>query len=93
LPAVFSEMALDTDEMRPVKRALHTILSGHEPYPAVIVDREWEIVASNRPAQGLLQGVSEELVAPPANALRITLHPRTAWPLASSTSVSGATTC
>jgi hypothetical protein len=72
---VFSEMALDTDEMRPVKRALDAILSGHEPYPAVIIDREWEIVASNRPAPGLLQGVSEELVAPPANALRITLHP------------------
>jgi transcriptional regulator with XRE-family HTH domain len=72
---LFSEMALDTDEMRPVRRALDAILTGHEPYPAVIVDREWEIIASNRPAQGLLEGVSEDLVAPPANALRITLHP------------------
>jgi transcriptional regulator with XRE-family HTH domain len=72
---VFSEMSLDTDEMRPVRRALDAILTGHEPYPAVIVDREWEIVASNGPARGLLEGVSEELVAPPANAMRITLHP------------------
>jgi transcriptional regulator with XRE-family HTH domain len=72
---IFGETPLDTDEMAPVRRALDAILSGHEPYPAVIVDRQWEIVASNRPAQVLLEGVSEELLAPPANALRITLHP------------------
>src|SRR5262245_19601266 len=72
---VFSETGLDSEEMEPVRRALDAILGGHEPYPAVIVDREWEIVASNRPAQMLLGGVSEELLAPPLNALRITLHP------------------
>jgi transcriptional regulator with XRE-family HTH domain len=71
----FSEMDLDTDEMEPVRHALDTILTGHEPYPAVIVDRQWEIVTSNRPAQGLLVGVAEHLLAPPANAMRITLHP------------------
>lgn len=72
---VFSETSLDAEEMGPVRRALETILSGHEPYPAVIVDRQWEIVASNGPAQIVLQGVSEELLAPPVNALRVTLHP------------------
>jgi transcriptional regulator with XRE-family HTH domain len=71
----FTETPLDTEEMSPVRRALETILGGHEPYPAVIVDREWEIVSSNSPAQLLLEGVSEELLAPPVNALRITLHP------------------
>jgi transcriptional regulator with XRE-family HTH domain len=72
---VFGETPLETEEMTPVRRALDAILGGHEPYPAVIVDRQWEIVASNAPARILLQGVSEELLAPPANALRITLHP------------------
>jgi transcriptional regulator with XRE-family HTH domain len=71
----FSEMDLEDEQMRPVRDALDAILKGHEPYPAVIVDREWEIVASNSPAAVLLEGVSEELIAPPANALRITLHP------------------
>ena len=71
----FSETSLDRDQMRPVRRALDAILTGHEPYPAVIVDREWELVASNAPARGLLVGVSEDLLAPPLNALRITLHP------------------
>ena len=72
---VFSETSLENEEMEPVRRALDAILTGHEPYPAVIVDREWEIVASNAPARMLLEGVSEELLAPPLNALRITLHP------------------
>ncbi len=72
---VFSETSLEKEEMEPVRRALNAILTGHEPYPAVIVDREWEIVASNAPAQMLLEGVAEELLAPPLNALRITLHP------------------
>jgi transcriptional regulator with XRE-family HTH domain len=71
----FSETPLDSEEMSPVRHALDTILRGHEPYPAVIVDRQWELVASNEAAQVLLEGVSDELKAPPANALRITLHP------------------
>jgi transcriptional regulator with XRE-family HTH domain len=72
---IFNETPLESEEMRPVRKALDTILAGHEPYPAVIVDRQWEIVASNAPAGLLLRGVAPELVAPPANALRITLHP------------------
>jgi transcriptional regulator with XRE-family HTH domain len=72
----FSETPLDTDEMRPVRHALKAIISGQEPYPAIIVDRQWEMVASNKPAQEILiDGVSEELLAPPTNALRVTMHP------------------
>jgi transcriptional regulator with XRE-family HTH domain len=71
----FSQTSLESEEMEPVRRALDAILGGHEPYPTVIVDREWEVVASNRPAQLLLDGVPEELLAPPLNALRVTLHP------------------
>jgi transcriptional regulator with XRE-family HTH domain len=71
----YLETALDDEEMSPVRHGLDAILAGHEPYPAVIVDRQWELLASNAPAQILLAGVSEELIAPPANALRITLHP------------------
>ena len=72
---VFTEVDLEDERMSPVRGALDSILKGHEPYPAVIVDRQWEIVASNAPAGLLLDGVPDELVSPPANALRITLHP------------------
>ena len=62
--------------MAPVRAALDKVLAGHQPYPAVIVDRGWDLVAANAPALEILgDGVAPELLAPPANALRVCLHP------------------
>src|SRR3712207_4696494 len=44
---VYTERPLDDDAMAPVRNALDKILAGHEPYPAVIVDRRWDLVAAN----------------------------------------------
>ena len=67
---------LDADEMTPVRRSLDAILAGHEPFPAVVVDRHWDLVTANSAALTVLtDGVDAALLAPPANALRITLHP------------------
>jgi transcriptional regulator with XRE-family HTH domain len=72
----YHETSLDAPEMRPVREALDKILSGHEPFPAVVVDRRWNLVSANRPALMLLtDGVAPELLEPPANALRVSLHP------------------
>src|SRR5205823_8753384 len=52
------------------------ILTGHEPFPAVIVDRRWDLVSANRPALAVMgEAASPELLTPPVNALRISLHP------------------
>jgi hypothetical protein len=68
--------AFDADEMEPVREALDKILIGHEPYPAVVVDRRWDLVAANSAAMAVLtDGVSPELLTPPINALRVSLHP------------------
>ena len=73
---VFRETPLDSDAMTPVRAALDKVLAGHEPYPAVIVDRAWDLVAANAAALGVLgDGVGPELLAPPANAMRVCLHP------------------
>lgn len=73
---VYPERPLNDDALAPVRAALDTILSGHDPYPAVIVDRRWDLVTANRAALGILaDGVDPALLAPPANALRVTLHP------------------
>jgi transcriptional regulator with XRE-family HTH domain len=73
---VHAQTPLDAEAMTPVRAALDKILAGHEPYPAVIVDRRWDLVMANRPAIEILtDGVSPDLLAPPMNALRITLHP------------------
>jgi hypothetical protein len=51
------------------------VLKGHEPYPALAIDRHWTIVASNSALAPLLTGASPELLKPPVNALRLSLHP------------------
>src|SRR5258706_15533261 len=62
--------------MEPVRAGLDKILAGHEPFPAVIVDREWNLVSANRPAMTIIGGsVATDLLTPPVNALRISLHP------------------
>jgi hypothetical protein len=62
--------------MAPVREALERLLKGHEPFPAVAVDRQWELVSANAPAMALLtDGVAPGLLEPPANTLRISLHP------------------
>jgi hypothetical protein len=73
---LFGERSLDSEEMAPVRQALGRFLRAHEPYPAVIIDRHYDILDAND-ALGLLTGtVAPELLQPPANALRATLHPR-----------------
>jgi transcriptional regulator with XRE-family HTH domain len=73
---VFGERSLNEPEMAPVLEALDRFLAAHEPYPALVLDRHWNIVAANRVIDFLTEGVAAELLAPPANALRIALHPQ-----------------
>jgi transcriptional regulator with XRE-family HTH domain len=72
---VHTETPLEAAPMAPVRAALDTILAGHEPYPAVIVDQRWDLVTANAPAQGILGGVAPSLLEPPVNVLRACLHP------------------
>jgi transcriptional regulator with XRE-family HTH domain len=72
----YAERPLGDEAMAPVRDALERLLKGHEPFPAVAVDRQWELVSANAPALALLtDGVAPELLEPPANTLRISLHP------------------
>lgn|SRR5690554_5371759 len=73
---VYGHRPLDDAEMAPVRAALGVVLRGHEPFPAVVVDRHWDLVAANDAALGVLAaGVDPALLAPPANVLRASLHP------------------
>jgi hypothetical protein len=73
---VYGERSLEQSEMAPIREALERFLSAHEPYPAVVVDRHWNIVAKNRGVVYVTRGVAADLRTPPANALRIALHPK-----------------
>jgi transcriptional regulator with XRE-family HTH domain len=73
---VYAERSLDAEEMDPVRQALDQILSGHDPFPALIVDRRWDLVAANEAALALFTvGVAAELLEPPINVVRLGLHP------------------
>src|SRR5262245_46008591 len=72
---IYRERPLDSAEMAPVRSALDRFLKAHEPYPALIVDRHWNIVAANRALAFLTDGVAPDLLQPPANVFRIALHP------------------
>lgn len=72
---VYGQRGLDEPEMGPVRAAIDQVLAGHEPYPALVVDRHWGMVAANRAVGLLMEGIAPELLEPPVNVLRASLHP------------------
>jgi transcriptional regulator with XRE-family HTH domain len=73
---VYPRTPLDDPALAPVRAALEHILAGHLPYPAIVVDRYGDLVAVNQAFGLLTEGIAPELLARPANAYRIALHPR-----------------
>ena len=73
---VFDETELDSPRLSAVRDAVRHVLRGHEPYPALVVDRYWDVVDATQGLSLLLAGVADDLLAPPVNALRVALHPQ-----------------
>jgi transcriptional regulator with XRE-family HTH domain len=72
---VFSERSLADPALQAARKAVDQVLKGHEPYPALAIDRCWTLVASNAAVPPLLAGIKRELLQPPVNVLRLSLHP------------------
>ncbi|WP_246530141.1 MULTISPECIES: helix-turn-helix domain-containing protein [Paraburkholderia] len=73
---LFRERPLSDPQLAAAREAVELVLNGHEPYPALAIDRHWTIVATNNAIAPLLSGASPELLKPPVNALRLSLHPQ-----------------
>jgi transcriptional regulator with XRE-family HTH domain len=71
----YRELAYEDPGLEPIRAAIDQVLAAHEPYPALVVDRHWELVTANRGLGLLTEGVAPHLLEPPANAMRIALHP------------------
>jgi transcriptional regulator with XRE-family HTH domain len=71
----YAQRDLDEPEMGPVRDAIDRVLRGHEPFPAIVVDRHWGLVSANRAVSPLIAGAAPHLTAPPVNVLRLSLHP------------------
>ena len=73
---MYRERPLDDPALAAAKAAVQSILRGHEPYPALAVDRHWNLLAHNAAVPLLLSGVDAALLQPPVNVLRLSLHPQ-----------------
>ena len=73
---VFRERTLQDPALASARKAIDLVLQGHEPYPALAVDRHWNMAASNSAAARLAAGADPSLLEPPVNVLRLSLHPK-----------------
>jgi transcriptional regulator with XRE-family HTH domain len=72
---VYSERKLDDPALAQAKKAIELVIAGHEPYPALAIDRHWSLLAANSALHPLLGAVAPRLLEPPINVLRLGLHP------------------
>ncbi len=73
---LYAERSLDDPALHAAKEAVQRVLSAHEPYPALAIDRHWQMVAHNRMVPMLLQGLPAHLLVEPLNVMRVSLHPQ-----------------
>ncbi|MGD9759444.1 MAG: helix-turn-helix domain-containing protein [Comamonas sp.] len=72
---MYQARPLDHPDLAAARQAVELVLKGHEPSPALAVDRHWNLVAANAIVPLLLDGVAPWLLEPPVNVLRLSLHP------------------
>ncbi|MFE9684400.1 helix-turn-helix domain-containing protein [Streptomyces sp. NPDC006285] len=71
----YPETPLDDPALDALREGVERLIQGYEPYPALVVDATYNVVAANRGIALLLDSLPEHLLAPPLNAMRLTLHP------------------
>ncbi len=71
----YAERKLDADAMEQVRGALERLLAAHDPYPGVVLDRQWNVLLANRAASGLTTLLPPHLQTPQVNVIRAGLHP------------------
>ena len=71
----YPEHGLDTPSLGVVTEAMRQVLAAHMPNPAIAVDGHWELVDANDALAPLTEGAAADLMEPPVNVLRLSLHP------------------
>lgn len=73
---VFPQRALDDPALALARKAIDMVLKGHEPYPALAVNRHWTLIATNRAVMPIMVDVDPTLLGDDTNVLRVSLHPK-----------------
>ena len=71
----YADRSLDDASLAAARAAIGTLLDAQEPFPALAIDRHWNLVLANGAGRKLMQGVAAHLLEPPINVLRLSLHP------------------
>lgn len=72
----YRESALTDEALAPVREALEFLIAQHEPYPAVVLDRYWDVRLANRAAMALTARIAPDAIAqPPINVIRLLFDP------------------
>ncbi|MFD9632271.1 helix-turn-helix domain-containing protein [Streptomyces violascens] len=71
----YAQTPLDDPSMSSLREGMERLLQAYDPYPALMVDATYTVLAANRGIEMLLEGVAGHLLTPPVNAMRLTLHP------------------
>jgi transcriptional regulator with XRE-family HTH domain len=71
----YSAHDLDDRSMRRISESLQRVLDLHDPFPGVVIDRQWNVLLSNDAASVMTGGLPDEVVGPIPNVFRMCLHP------------------
>jgi transcriptional regulator with XRE-family HTH domain len=71
----YGERPLSHLAMAGILQAVERVLLAYAPFPALAINRHWELVAANAGLTPLMGDVAPHLLEPPVNILRLSLHP------------------
>ncbi|MGB3329083.1 MAG: hypothetical protein WBA46_09030, partial [Thermomicrobiales bacterium] len=71
----YERRALDDPAMAAARETIDLLLRCHEPNPALVIDRHWNLLAANRALPVILGDIPPHLMTPPVNVLRLAVHP------------------
>jgi hypothetical protein len=71
----FPERPLEASNASEARQLVQRILDAHMPFPALAVDRHWQLLLHNPSVGALMAGAAPQLLQQPINVLRLSLHP------------------
>lgn len=71
----YTQHSLDDSSMARVRTSLQQMLDAHDPYPGVVIDRQWNILLANQAALAFVRDLPEHVIEPEVNVFRVCLHP------------------
>jgi hypothetical protein len=71
----YVETHFSPEERDVANKAIHLILANQEPYPAIVMDRHWNILQANNAAQSFFSTLLADAESPPPqNVIRLMIH-------------------